>query len=51
MYFSVLYGWIDSTGMRRRGIIDDITIDFSSMDDVCLPCEQDSARVITIGRR
>ena len=51
MYWSFLNGWIDSTGLRRRGIIEDIAIDFSRLDDVCLPCEQDGIRIIQMGRR
>lgn len=51
MYWSILNGWNDSTGFRRRGIIDDITVDFSRLDDVCLPCLADGIKIGHIGRR
>lgn len=50
MYWSILNGWNDSTGFRRRGIIDDIVIDFSRIDDVCLPCENDGIVIGHMGR-
>jgi hypothetical protein len=50
-YWSFLNGWLDSTGLKRRGIIEDISIDFSRMDEVCLPCEQDGIRIVQMGRR
>jgi hypothetical protein len=51
MYWSILNGWIDNTGMKRRGLIEDIVIDFSRMDDVCLPCEQDGIKIVSMGRQ
>lgn len=51
MYWSVLNGWNDSTGFHRRGMIDDIAIDFSRLDDVCLPCQADELRIVSMGRR
>jgi len=50
MYWSFLHGWIDQTGFRHRGIVDDIMIDFSDMDDVCMPCDKGGVRVVQIGR-
>lgn len=51
MYWSFLNGWIDNTQFRHRGIIEDIVIDFSRLDEVCLPCEQDGIKVVQMGRR
>ena len=51
MYWSILHGWIDNTGLKRRGLVDDLVLDFSRMDDVCLPCEEDGIRIVSMGRR
>jgi len=51
MYWSFLNGWVDQTGFRHRGIMEDLVIDFSRMDDVCLPCEQAGIRIVQMGRR
>lgn len=50
MYWSFLHGWNDNTGFRHRGILDDIVIDFSDIDEVCLPCEADGIRIVQRGR-
>lgn len=41
IYYNMLNGWNDASGFRHRGIIDDLTIDFSNIDNVCLPCTED----------
>ena len=38
-YFNTLNGWNDETGYRHRGLIEDLSIDFSGIDNVCLPCD------------
>ena len=48
-YYAYLHGWVDDTGFKHRGIIDDITIDFSGMDAICLPCK-DGIKIGTMGR-
>lgn len=50
MYWSFLNGWIDTTGFRHRGLIEDLVIDFSRIDDVCLPCDNRQLRIGLVGR-
>jgi len=51
MYWSILNGWIDNTGLRRRGLIEDLVLDFSRIDEVCLPCAEDGIKIVSMGRR
>jgi len=39
IYYNMLHGWNDASGFRHRGIMDDLSVDMSSMDNICLPCE------------
>lgn len=39
-YWAYLNGWVDASGYRHKGIIDDITMDFSGIDRMCLPCKK-----------
>jgi hypothetical protein len=51
MYWSILNGWIDNTGLRRRGLIEDLVLDFSRIDEVCLPCAEDGIKIVSMGRQ
>lgn len=39
-YHNMLMGWTDDTGYRHRGLVEDLTIDFSGLDNICLPCDK-----------
>lgn len=51
MYESLLHGWSDSTGRYHRGLMEDIVIDFSGIDNVCLPCREDHPKTGYINYR
>ena len=44
IYWNTLNGWVDSANHKHRGLIEDLAIDFSSMDNICLPCNQEVPR-------
>ena len=44
MYENLLNGWNDASGRYHRGLMEDIAIDFSGMDTICLPCEAERIR-------
>lgn len=37
-YYGELNGWESASGRWHRGLVEDLSIDFSGMDNVCLPC-------------
>ena len=49
-YEGQLYGYPLEGGKWVKGLIDNITIDFSNIDRVCLPCKQDGLLVGRISR-
>ena len=51
MYENLLHGWSDSTGRYHRGLMEDLAIDFSGMDNICLPCRESEPRTTYINYR
>lgn len=37
VHYNTLWGWTDSTNRYHRGLMDDLSIDFSGIDNICLP--------------
>lgn len=52
IYWNTLQGWVDSANHKHRGLMEDLSLDFSQMDSVCLPCNQKVPRTgyINYGR-
>ena len=52
IYWNTLQGWVDSSNHKHRGLMEDLSIDFSRMDNICLPCDQKVPRTgyINYGR-
>jgi hypothetical protein len=51
VYYNMLNGWNDASGYRHRGIMSDLSIDFSAIDNICLPCAEDRPRTGYISYR
>jgi len=51
MYSNLLIGWTDNADKYHRGLLEDITIDFSGMDNICLPCQTDLPKTAYINYR
>jgi hypothetical protein len=39
-YYGELNGWESASGRWHRGLVEDLSIDFSGIDNVCLPCDE-----------
>jgi len=48
IYWNTLQGWVDSANHKHRGLMEDLSIDFSQMDNVCLPCNTDNPKTAYI---
>lgn len=44
IYWNTLQGWVDSANHKHRGLMEDLSIDFSQMDSVCLPCDREEPK-------